>query len=101
MPGGCGGKITIDGTVFEYSESQIGNGRSRGIKISLEGTQNSSSEYKFNPNPHLNPWYNKNQPEFYHEAATRIPETWKKNNGIFPWYGYKITINNTEYKLVD
>jgi hypothetical protein len=55
--------------------------------------------YKFDPDPHNDRDYNKNQAKFYRDAATAIAQIYN-DNGSFPRYGKaSITVNATTYRL--
>jgi hypothetical protein len=86
--------------IFNYREESWS--LNRGITITTKGEDNLDrppQTYKFDPNPHNDPWYNKNQPKFYKEAATQIGQYFNKK-GSFPRYGTaSVTINGIPYKL--
>ncbi|OQO71050.1 hypothetical protein BH747_03350 [Enterococcus villorum] len=57
--------------------------------------------YKFSPNPHNDPWYNKNQTKFYNQAAEAIAsignsQTWIPKNWLFM---INITVHGIDYTL--
>jgi len=103
---------------FKYQEQQLSKGGagSRGIQIGVSGSKKGVQKYKFDPNPHDNPKYNKAQSKFYEEAAKALADYWVKAQataakdskdpsvaaeGKFPRYGtFKLTALGTTYKLV-
>jgi hypothetical protein len=97
------GDITHNKIAFHFAEASIGNGKSRGITIKATASPKPAQTYKLEPNPHNDPWYNKNQGKFYTEAATELAKLYvasSKDNPSFPRYdAKKIKINNIEYKL--
>jgi hypothetical protein len=86
--------------IFNYREESWS--LNRGITITTKGEDNLDrppQTYKFNPNPHDDPWYNKNQKKFYEEAANQIGQYFNKK-GSFPRYDTElVTIHNISYKL--
>lgn len=93
-PGPDGKPVTNS---FHYQEESWS--QNRGITIKLNGSTRPSQTYKFDPNPHNDPWYNKNQAKFYNQAAQQIGQYFNKR-GSFPRYGTEsITVNGIDYKL--
>ncbi|QSJ18880.1 hypothetical protein JYQ62_09070 [Nostoc sp. UHCC 0702] len=93
-PGSSGQAVTNS---FYYQEESWS--KNRGITIKLNNSTRPSQTYKFDPNPHNDPWYNKNQPKFYRDAAQQIGEYFNRR-GSFPRYGQaSVTINGINYKL--
>ncbi|UKE82891.1 hypothetical protein PJ912_17485 [Pectobacterium colocasium] len=90
------GKFTKGGVDFTYAEQKYGSGAgNRGIRI-MAATRDQT--YKFSPNPHDDPWYNKNQEKFYRTAAEALADSYLASpQKIFPRYGFKSTINKIEY----
>jgi hypothetical protein len=88
---------------FHFAEATIGGGKTRGITIKASKSPKPAQTYKFEPNPHDDPWYNKNQGKFYAEAATELAKLYvasSKDNPSFPRYdAKKIKVNKIEYKL--
>ncbi|MFJ5339085.1 hypothetical protein ACIPSD_08195 [Pectobacterium sp. CHL-2024] len=81
------------GVDFNYAEQKYGT--NRGIRI-MAGTRDQT--YKFSPNPHNDPWYNKNQEKFYQTAAEALADSYlASQQRIFPRYGFKSIINKIEY----
>ena len=87
------------GITFNYVEQKSGGSGpgARGIRIYIAGGRDQS--YKFSPNPHDDPWYNKNQAKFYRQAAEALADAYlaKKPNPAFPRYDFKSMINGIEY----
>ncbi len=84
--------------VFKYQEQQLAKGGAgpRGIQIGVNGSKKGVQKYKFDPNPHENPKYNKGQSKFYKAAAEHLAKLWldarKKEKapdaeGKFPRFG--------------
>jgi hypothetical protein len=96
------GVAKYQGVEVDFREKTIGNGKSRGITVKCGSRK---QDYKFTPNPHdADAWYNKNQIKFYEEAATQLAKLFHDSNTnaanrLFPRYGKKITVHNTEYTL--
>ncbi|MFJ5318192.1 hypothetical protein [Pectobacterium versatile] len=87
------GKFNKDGVEFTYAEQKYGT--NRGIRI-MAVTRDQT--YKFTPNPHDDPWYNKNQEKFYRTAAEALADSYlASQQKIFPRYGFKSIINKIEY----
>jgi hypothetical protein len=63
------GVITVGDVKFGYAEARTGT---RAIEIWLDGAQSVKNYYKFSPDPHDDKRYNKDQPNFYREAAERM-----------------------------
>ena len=101
---------------FKYQEQQLSKGGagSRGIQIGVSGSKRGVQKYKFDPNPHDNPKYNKGQEKFYKEVAQALVDLWitaqeaeakraksKEVEGKFPRYGKaKVKVMEITYKLV-
>lgn len=92
------GSVAIADETFEYNEVKYGTrgGGNRGIRIRC-GTRDQT--YRFAPNPHSNPKYNKNQAGFYQDAATAIAGQLTPRNGLFPRYGVTIAVQGEDYTL--
>jgi len=94
---GIKGEFTEDNVTFKYGE--VSYGTNRGIRISA-GTR--VQDYRFSPNPHDDPWYNKNQAKFYLQAAHAIAKLYlESGNQLFPRYGATIDVENVVYALLD
>jgi len=88
--------IDVGTRTFAYAEVRTGT---RQIKIWIKGDNRGAQQYKFDPDPHGDDWYNKNQAAFYRTAATKLAEMFN-TKGSFPRYGKsKIEINKTTYAL--
>jgi len=62
---GISGTIVINGITYKWIETSAG--RNRGITFNP-----GQHAFTISPNPHQDPWYNKNQVKFYNTAATEI-----------------------------
>ncbi|KXY21465.1 hypothetical protein [Bacillus sp. FSL K6-0067] len=88
-------EIKINGVNYKWMEKSYG-GTNRGIMFNP-----GRHEYQFRPNPHDDPWYNKNQMKFYNEVALQVKSKgdagkWTKDN----WPAtIKITVHNIPYTL--
>ena len=87
-----------------WAEKTFGNGKSRGITVKYKEGAKPAQSYKMTPNPHDDPWYNKNQGKFYDEAATELAMLLVASGATaaarsFPRYGKKIKVHNVEYTL--
>lgn len=89
-------EINVGGQVYEYGELSIG--KNRGITFHRKGIRNDQHEYKFNPNPHDDPWYNKSQGKFYAEAASQIANI-VSATGNYPAFGAQTTVHGIAYTL--
>lgn len=91
---GISGAVKINGTSYKWSETSWG--KNRGMTFNP-----GSHVYQFSPNPHNDPWYNKNQTKFYKSAASQIEEQgsegkWTKDS----WSSQiKVNINGIDYTL--
>lgn len=90
------GEITIGTTTFVWSE--YSQGKSRGIQMYRRGVARDSHTYIFRPNPHNDPFYNKNQPNWYNEAAFKISSL-TVTNRAWPDNGTQITVAKIDYTL--
>jgi hypothetical protein len=89
--------ITLDGVTFHYGEMSF-SGLGRGISMYRKGVAKDNHVYKFKmPNPHDDPFYNKNQGKWYDEAANAIAT--QVNNGGWPTDGGTVTVHGTVYTL--
>ncbi|AFL89207.1 hypothetical protein Terro_2975 [Terriglobus roseus DSM 18391] len=77
--------IQVGANEFRYAEVRTGT---RCIKIWTTGK--TAQCYKFNPDPHLDGAYNKDQAGFYRDAAVAIASIFN-SKGSFPRFG-KATI---------
>lgn len=89
-------EISVGGQDFVYGEKSFG--KNRGITIHRKGVAKDQHEYKFNPNPHDDTWYNKHQPEFYRLAAQQIAAM-AVANGAYPAFGTQIIVHDVSYTL--
>lgn len=91
------GKITINGTTYKWKETSFG--KNRGITFNP-----GNHKYQLSPNPHKDPWYNKNQKAFYNYAAEEIEqigneERWATTN--WPSVITGINVHNKTYTLTE
>lgn len=91
----------IDGTIkinnFQYKWMEASFGKNRGMTFN-PGKLN----YQFSPNPHNDPWYNKNQAKFYKQAAAQVEtqgNIGKWTSGAWPSSIKNITVNKINYTL--
>lgn len=94
LPTKIAGTMNINGKTYKWMEASYNN--NRGFKINP-----GNMDYKFSPNPHDDPWYNKNQIKFYNKAADQIAS--QGNSGkwvIGNWPStIKVTVNKIDYVL--
>jgi len=97
------GDIIQGGVEFHFLEAAMGNGRNRGITIKAKKSLKPAQTYRFDPNPHDDPWYNKNQGKFYHAVAIELAKLYVASNAAnpsFPRYdSAKVKINGMDYSL--
>ncbi|BAO07321.1 MULTISPECIES: hypothetical protein [Enterococcus] len=91
---GC--TMRIEGKQYKWREASFG-GTNRGYEINP-----GKYRYQLSPNPHKDPWYNKNQVKFYNQGADQIEkqaneEKWQTKG--WPDTIKNITIHGIEYKL--
>lgn len=86
----------VAGRQITYNEVR-GNGLTRGISLFRTGVANSKIQYWFDPNPHDNRSYNKNQALFYLTAAQQIGEG--INDDAWPAYGTVIRVMGEDYSM--
>lgn len=88
------GQMVINRVTYKWMEASWGN--NRGMTIN-PGRMN----YQFSPNPHNDPWYNKNQVKFYNEAARQIQQQgnqqqWQQNR----WPNtIRVNVNGIQYTM--
>ncbi|AOM14241.1 hypothetical protein [Bacillus thuringiensis] len=59
-------EIKINGVTYKWMEKSY-SGTNRGMLFNP-----GRHEYQFKPNPHDDPWYNKNQGKFYSQVAKQV-----------------------------
>lgn len=82
------GKMLIEGTTYKWMEASFG-GTNRGYAINP-----GNLKYQLSPNPHKDPWYNKNQAKFYALGAKQIEK--QANTGKWHTKGWPTAIKNIE-----
>lgn len=92
---GISGKITINNTNYNWIETSWG--KNRGITFNP-----GNHVYQLSPNPHNDPWYNKNQVKFYNAAVAEIAkqgnkDKWSSSN--WPTSIKNIVVNKITYTL--
>lgn len=90
------GTIRVEGKEYKWMEASFG-GKNRGYEINP-----GKHRYQLSPNPHNDPWYNKNQTKFYKKGAEQIEKqanTEKWNSNGWPTTIKNITINKITYTL--
>lgn len=91
---GISGKVEINGVSYKWAETSWS--KNRGMTFNP-----GNHVYQFLPNPHDDPWYNKNQNKFYKLAADQI----KKQGDDSKWDqkvwpdSIKVSINGVSYTL--
>jgi hypothetical protein len=90
--------VNVNGRAFTYGETSAG--KSRGIAMSTQ--DGGTITYFFSPNPHNDPAYNKNQPEFYEQMAKKIGEYYVANQAWPPFdTEVDIKLSKVEYTLIN
>lgn len=91
---GIGGNTKINGVNYKWVETSWS--KNRGLTFNP-----GNHVYQFSPNPHNDPWYNKNQKKFYDSAADQI--TKQGNAGKWDQKSWpssiKVTMNGIDYTL--
>ncbi|MEI4617616.1 hypothetical protein [Bacillus cereus] len=92
---GISGSITVNNTAYKWSETSWGNNRG----LSFNPGQH---VYQLSPNPHNDPWYNKNQVKFYDQVVNQVSiqgnsARWTANT--WPNTISNITVNGITYTL--
>lgn len=93
---GISGQITIEKTKYKWIETSFG-GTHRGLTFNP-----GKHIYKLSPNPHDDPWYNKNQVKFYNQVAAQVEtqgNTGKWHSKGWPNKITKIKVNKIDYTL--
>ncbi|EGO5846252.1 hypothetical protein D924_02910 [Enterococcus faecalis 06-MB-S-10] len=95
-PGTISGEMKVENVKYKWMEASFG-GTNRGYTINP-----GKLSYQLSPNPHKDPWYNKNQVKFYNLGAKQIEK--QANEGKWHSKGwpeniYNISINNVNYTL--
>lgn len=90
------GSMKIEGKTYKWMEASFG-GTNRGYEINP-----GKMRYQLSPNPHNDPWYNKNQNKFYAQGADKIEA--QANSGKWHTKGWpnkieNITIHGITYTL--
>lgn len=80
------GSMKIEGKTYKWMEASFG-GTNRGYEINP-----GKHRYQLSPNPHNDPWYNKNQAKFYGQGAAQIEK--QANSGKWNSKGWPSTIRN-------
>ncbi|PGA90438.1 hypothetical protein [Bacillus toyonensis] len=62
---GINSSVTVNNTTYKWSETSWGS--NRGITINP-----GQHVYQLSPNPHNDPWYNKNQVKFYDQIINQV-----------------------------
>lgn len=94
LPTKISGTIFINGDTYKWMESSWGY--NRGLTINP-----GRMDYQLSPNPHNDPWYNKNQIKFYNEVANQLQTQgnnakWVKGN----WPRIiNVKVNNIDYTM--
>lgn len=92
---GISGSTIINNVKYKWVETSWSN--NRGITFNP-----GSHIYQFSPNPHNDPWYNKNQVKFYNAAVDKVAEQgnrdkWTTNN--WPNQIQNVVVHNITYTL--
>lgn len=90
------GNMKIEGEKYKWMEASFG-GTNRGYEINP-----GKMRYQLSPNPHNDPWYNKNQLKFYTQGADQIEKLADKGKWHSKGWPDKInnvTIHGTVYTL--
>ncbi len=85
---------------LNYGEMSFG--KNRGLAVSIEGQADSRIDFQFRPNPHNedSKYYNKNQAEFYEEAAKELVKKVKEKDGQYTLpKSVEITVNKHDYDV--
>lgn len=89
-------EFTINDTKFKWAETSF-SGLGRGISMHRVGVKDDQHVYKFQPDPHDDPFYNKNQGKWYDEMARAIAGATLANG--WPGNDFPVTIREVEYRL--
>lgn len=91
---GISGSVTINGQNYKWIETSWG--KNRGMTFNP-----GQHVYQFAPNPHDDPWYNKNQQKFYNQAAAAIKTIGDKEKWTSTSWPSKIniTVHGVDYTL--
>ena len=84
--------MTIKGKAYKWMEASFG-GTDRGYAINP-----GNYRYQLSPNPHKDPWYNKNQARFYTLGAQQIEK--QANARKWDTKGWPSTINPIEINAI-
>ncbi|MBJ8113810.1 hypothetical protein JDS99_30370 [Bacillus cereus group sp. N6] len=92
---GINGSVTVNNTTYRWSETSWGNNRG----VTLNPGQH---VYQLSPNPHNDPWYNKNQIKFYDQVINQVAmqgNTAHWTATAWPTTSSNITVNGITYTL--
>jgi hypothetical protein len=85
---------------LNYGEASFGT--NRGLAAAIEGQAGSNVTFMIKPNPHNedSKYYNKNQADFYKQAATALVKKITEKNGKWEYpASVKIDVNGHDYSL--
>ncbi|TKI22218.1 hypothetical protein FC683_27065 [Bacillus cereus] len=94
---GIKGQITINNINYNWIETSWG--KNRGITFNP-----GNHVYQLSPNPHNDPWYNKNQVKFYNAAVAEIAKQGNKDkwsSSKWPNSIKNIVVNKIPYTLTE